>query len=186
MRKVKKIYLAGPEVFLKNAVAIGELKKQLCQKYGFEGLFPLDNEIDFSSNDLPAIGLAISRANEALIHQADIVIANMTPFRGASTDVGTDYEMGFAKALGKEVYAYTNDTRLFMARNLAILPNVTTVDGEHRDALGLALENFNLIDNLMLDGGVFAPIVQHELSDKNALYTALEGFEDCLKLISKA
>lgn len=180
---MKKIYLAGPEVFLKNPVAIGELKKQLCQKYGFEGLFPVDNEIDFSNNDLSAIGLEISRANEALIRAADIVIANMTPFRGASTDVGTAYEMGFAKALGKEVYAYTNDTRLFLDRNLAVLPNVTTEEGEHRDELGLALENFNLIDNLMLDGGVSAPIVQHELSDEAELYTALQGFEECLKLI---
>lgn len=182
---MKKIYLAGPEVFLKNAVEMGELKKQLCAKYGFEGLFPLDNEIDFPTDDLSAIGLEISRANEALIQQADIVIANMTPFRGASADVGTAYEMGFAKALGKPVYAYTNDSRLFLARNLASLPEVSCVEGKYRDAAGLAIENFALVDNLMLDGGVCGEIVQHELQHTDSLYTALEGFEACLKQINQ-
>jgi nucleoside 2-deoxyribosyltransferase len=35
-----RIYLAGPEVFLKNAKEVGEQKKALCRKYGFEGMFP--------------------------------------------------------------------------------------------------------------------------------------------------
>ena len=32
-----KIYLAGPEVFLPDAVQIGQAKKRLCAAYGFEG-----------------------------------------------------------------------------------------------------------------------------------------------------
>ena len=40
-----KIYLAGPEVFLPDAVGIGQAKKRLCAAYGFEGLYPFDNEI---------------------------------------------------------------------------------------------------------------------------------------------
>jgi nucleoside 2-deoxyribosyltransferase len=43
---IKKIYLAGPDVFLSNAIEIGQKKKDLCKKYGFEGHFPLDNKID--------------------------------------------------------------------------------------------------------------------------------------------
>lgn len=42
----KRIYLAGPEVFLLNAKEIGKRKKALCRKYGFEGVFPLDVEVD--------------------------------------------------------------------------------------------------------------------------------------------
>ena len=38
------VYLAGPEVFLVNAREIGERKKELCEKYGFQGHFPLDGE----------------------------------------------------------------------------------------------------------------------------------------------
>jgi hypothetical protein len=33
----KRVYLAGPEVFLLNAKEMGEQKKIPCKKYGFEG-----------------------------------------------------------------------------------------------------------------------------------------------------
>ena len=42
---MQKIYLAGPEVFLANALEVGNAHKLLCKKYGYEGLFPLDNII---------------------------------------------------------------------------------------------------------------------------------------------
>ena len=45
MSQVLKIYLAGPEVFLPHAIEIGQRKKALCRQYGFEGLFPFDNEV---------------------------------------------------------------------------------------------------------------------------------------------
>ena len=39
-----RIYLAGPDVFLPNAKEIGGIKKEMCREFGFEGLFPLDND----------------------------------------------------------------------------------------------------------------------------------------------
>ena len=41
-----KIYLAGPEVFLTNALEFAARKKDLCRQHGFEGLFPFDAEIE--------------------------------------------------------------------------------------------------------------------------------------------
>ena len=38
----RRIYLAGPEVFLPDARVIGEAKARLCAAAGFEGIFPLD------------------------------------------------------------------------------------------------------------------------------------------------
>jgi Nucleoside 2-deoxyribosyltransferase len=35
-----KVYLAGPEVFLRNATEVGDRKKALCEAHGLEGLFP--------------------------------------------------------------------------------------------------------------------------------------------------
>ena len=87
----QKIYLAGPEVFLPDADDIGLRKKALCEKYGFVGLFPLDNEIA----NLPADGRldqAIYAANLVLMKEADIGICNLTPFRGISADAGTVFE----------------------------------------------------------------------------------------------
>ncbi|HJW77212.1 MAG TPA: nucleoside 2-deoxyribosyltransferase, partial [Beijerinckiaceae bacterium] len=37
-----KLYLAGPEVFLPEAIEIGRIKKDLCARYGIEGLYPFD------------------------------------------------------------------------------------------------------------------------------------------------
>jgi nucleoside 2-deoxyribosyltransferase len=83
------VYLAGPDVFLKNAKEIGEQKKRLCKKYGFEGVFPLDAEINVKGKSPREIGLCISSLNEFLIRSSDLVIANITPLRGPSADVGT-------------------------------------------------------------------------------------------------
>ncbi|WP_198596848.1 nucleoside 2-deoxyribosyltransferase, partial [Vibrio sp. 10N.261.52.A1] len=45
---MKRIYLAGPEVFLTDAVSIGDQKKKICEAYGFEGIFPLDNILELN------------------------------------------------------------------------------------------------------------------------------------------
>lgn len=82
------VYLAGPEVFLADAAAVGEAKKAICARYGLAGLFPLDNELYLGGMEPHAAGIAISKANEALMRKADLVIANITPFRGPGMDPG--------------------------------------------------------------------------------------------------
>lgn len=67
-------------------------KKAICKKYGMEGLFPMDNTIDSTGLTLQEIGFVIIRANVGLMNKADIVVANLTPFRGPSGDPGTCYE----------------------------------------------------------------------------------------------
>jgi nucleoside 2-deoxyribosyltransferase len=44
-----KIYLAGPDVFLPDAVDIGRRKAELCTRHGLIGLYPLDNAIDLAA-----------------------------------------------------------------------------------------------------------------------------------------
>lgn len=46
-----KIYLAGPDVFLPDAVEIGRHKVAVCAAHGVTGLYPLDNEIDRAAPD---------------------------------------------------------------------------------------------------------------------------------------
>src|SRR3546814_2572918 len=84
--------------------------KDLCSKYGFNGLYPLDNEAPRSLAG-SELALWIYRANIALIQKADLVAANMNAFRGAEPDSGTAFEVGYAVALGKPVWAYTDDSR---------------------------------------------------------------------------
>ena len=104
----RRVYLAGPDVFLPNALAFAAAKRELCAKHGFIGVSPFDNEIKPSLLPKHEAALRISVANEDMIRTCGLMIANMTPFRGPSADVGTAYEMGFARALGLPVFAYTN------------------------------------------------------------------------------
>jgi nucleoside 2-deoxyribosyltransferase len=181
----KRVYLAGPEVFLSNAKEVGKNKKTLCRKYGFEGVFPLDTEVDVKDKSPREIGLCIFGVNENLIRSCDIVIANLTPFRGPSADVGTAYEIGFAHALGKSVFAYTNVTVPFTERTVKALNAkvARSSDGKLRDAHGMFIEEVDLIDNLMLDGCIHASteglVVEQAPADQ--LFTYLGGFEKCLK-----
>jgi nucleoside 2-deoxyribosyltransferase len=179
-----RVYLAGPEVFFSNSQKIGEHKKALCKKPGFEGVFPLDAEVDIKSKRPSEVGLCISEVNENLIKTCEVVIANITPFRGPSAEVGTAYEMGFAHALGKKVFAYTNIVVPFTERTIKALKDEVkrSGDGKLRDSYGMFIEEFDLTDNLMLDGCIHASSnrLVIEKTPANQLFTYLGGFEKCL------
>ncbi len=100
---MKKIYLAGFDVFADDAVQRGKYMKRLCEKYGFEGLYPLDNECSNADD--------IFSANTDMIRSCDIIAANINAFRGKEPDSGTAFEIGFASALGKKIYCYCSDCR---------------------------------------------------------------------------
>ena len=103
-----RIYLAGPEVFLPEARAIGEAKARLAAALGFEGVFPLDAALDLAGLTGLEQARRIWAADIALMHACDVMIGNCTPFRGVSMDSGTAFEAGFMRALGKPVLGYSN------------------------------------------------------------------------------
>ena len=141
-----KIYLAGPDVFLPDAVEIGRRKAEICARHGLTGLYPLDNAIDLSAGDA---SLRIFAGNEAMMLEADAIIANLTPFRGPGADAGTVYELGFMAGRGKLCLGYCNDPTRYADR----VRKFTTVDrqaGRLADAAGLTVEDFGLGDNLMI------------------------------------
>lgn len=135
-----RIYLAGPDVFHPDATQRAVAMKAACARHGMQGVFPLDPPP--AEADIPADApewLRIHLANEAHIRGCDAMVAHITPFRGASADPGTAWEMGFMRALGRPVVAWTAETRDYRAR---VTPD------------GLAVEDFGLADNLMLEGGI--------------------------------
>lgn len=162
-----KIYLAGPDVFLPEPIEAGERKKriikELCEKYkwnfNLEGHYPLDNGIEnFGENKETAI--RIFKANIKLMNNCNIICANLVPFRSPSMDVGTAFEMGYMFGLDKPVFGYY-DMKPFFNLNLPVEkynsrvkhskyhnskcpPNVD-IDGHY-------IENFDMYDNLMIDG----------------------------------
>jgi nucleoside 2-deoxyribosyltransferase len=139
--KAKRVYLAGPDVFLPKAVEVGQELKARCVEAGLEGLYPLDN--DAPMLDHPhRTAQWIAQANIALIHQADYVIANLNNFRGLEPDSGTCFEVGMAIALGKPVFIYLSDHRPMVDK----VPQGTN----NLDSQGNHVENFDLPINLML------------------------------------
>lgn len=158
-----KVYLAGPDVFSPNAVALGLNMVELCARKGIEGLFPLDNVLSMLPGESkPAFARRIAQANEEMIWQADAVVANMEPFRGPGMDGGTAYEIGYARGLGRAVIGYLPEKSLsgatlhpttYLER---VLGTAAVVGGsaDHRDDNGLLVEDFELVDNLMMATGI--------------------------------
>lgn len=105
---MKRIYLAGPEVFLPEPGRAATYFKAVLAEHGLEGVFPLDGEVPACRTPAETAA-AIYRANVALIDGCHGVLASMAPFRGASMDVGTSWEMGYAHGRGLPVVGYMND-----------------------------------------------------------------------------
>jgi nucleoside 2-deoxyribosyltransferase len=141
-----KIYLAGPDVFLPDAVEIGRRKADICARHGLTGLYPLDNAVDLAAS---SASLAIFKGNEAMMDAADAIIANLTPFRGASADAGTVYELGYMAGRGKLLFAYSNDPAAY-AERVARTHKLTKSSDQLIDRDGLIVEDFGLPDNLMM------------------------------------
>src|SRR6476659_10126327 len=135
-----RIYLAGPEVFLPDARAIGAEKCRLAAEAGLEGAFPLDSQLDLAHLPPAKQARAISLANEGLMRSCDGIVANLTPFRGVSMDSGTAFEVGFMQALGRPMAGYTNVTPDYAARARAFRARgPLAMDGDLAD---LEIEDF--------------------------------------------
>ena len=175
-----KIYLAGPDVFLHDAVDIGRRKVERCARHGLTGLYPLDNAIDPAAKD---VSLQIFRGNEAMMIGADAIIANLTPFRGPGADTGTVYELGYMAGRGKLCLGYSNDPSSYADR-VRHFTAVNSRDGRLSDALGLTVEDFGLSDNLMmihaLDLHGCALVTPRQAPAD--LWHDLAAFESCVRL----
>ena len=133
-----KIYLAGPDVFRPDAAGWSAKARELCRHYGYEPLLPIDHD-----ETKPK---AIFQANIDLIRKAQIVVANLDPFRGAEPDSGTCFELGYAGALGKKLVGYVGSVSTVRER-------VAAHEGRPSagvDARGWAIEDFGLTVNLMM------------------------------------
>jgi nucleoside 2-deoxyribosyltransferase len=178
-----KIYLAGPDVFLPDAVDIGRRKAELCTRHGLIGLYPLDNAIDLAANDA---SLRIFRGNETMMNEADAIIANLTPFRGPGADAGTVYELGYMAGRGKLCLGYSNDPSSYSDR-VRKFTEVNLRDGRLVDALGLAVEDFGLTDNLMmihaLDLHGCALVTPRQAPAD--IWHDLDAFETCVRMAAE-
>ena len=130
------MYLAGPDVFLPDSAEVGRRKQELCAAHGLEGHYPGDG-VDVSG--LPPVeqALALFDGCVEMMDRCVAGLANLTPFRGPSADVGTAFEMGYLFGRGFPVFGYTSHAGDYASR----------IDDDE-----LMVELFGLADNLMLEG----------------------------------
>jgi nucleoside 2-deoxyribosyltransferase len=179
-----KVYLAGPDVFLPDAMEVGQRKAAICAHHGLTGLYPLDNAIDPSAQDASR---AIYGSNEAMMTASDAIIANLTPFRGPSADAGTVFELGFMAGRGKLCLGYSNDIWSYTERVRRREPVTAASDGRLIDAEGLWIEDFGLADNLMIVHGLDfhgCPLIAPRLPPLDPWHD-LAAFEACVRLAAE-
>lgn len=183
------IYLAGPEVFLADAARIADAKRAICAAHGCTGVFPTDPPPVLPDPAEPE-WVRLYLANEAHIRGCDALIANLTPFRGPSADPGTVYELGFMRALGRPVHGFMNTQARFGSRTLAALGRQARrrADGAWEDAEGMAVEDFDLHDNLMIEGGIRAAggSFETEAVPAAARWIDLAAFTRCVATLARA
>jgi nucleoside 2-deoxyribosyltransferase len=166
-------YLAGPDVFLPNAVAHAATKVEICRRSGLHGLPPLNEDAGTAAAELE-LWQTIYQKDVAMMEQSDIIIANLTPFAGASADAGTLIEVGWFLGKGKPIFGYSNTPEAFESRMRRQL------GAEHAD---ISVEGFHLPDNLMIVGAVQSggyPIFVPTDGKARGL-DALDVFETCVK-----
>jgi nucleoside 2-deoxyribosyltransferase len=184
---MNRIYLAGPEVFHPQAKQLGVEKKDICARYGFVGVYPIDADLDLANLTKREAGLLIGAANQDLIRSCQIVVANITPFRGPSADAGTVWEMGFAAGIGLKVSAYSNDPTPFAARTQSFVRSRDDATAsDERDADGMLIEDFDLADNLMLESSISSTggILVVAEAKSEAPFTDLAAFERCIRMLN--
>jgi nucleoside 2-deoxyribosyltransferase len=160
-------YLAGPDVFRKDALEFFAERKKLCLQHGIQGLSPFDNEDNFGDELFSkAHSTHVFMGNHNIIGLCDIIIANLIPFRGACVDDGTAWELGCGYAKNKLLYGYTP----FIKYNLPSITEISTLWLNIRNTEYPKIESFgNNTVNLMLQESI-------ELSGGKIFST----FEECL------
>lgn len=171
-------YLAGPDVFLPNPRAHALRKIEICARHGIVGRTPLNEDLartpDMSDE---GFAMALFRKDVAMMEGCDIVIANLTPFRGASADAGTLVELGWFLGRGRPIFGYTNCAVPFSQRSRVLLEAVP-------DPLpGIVVGGFGLPDNLMIAGAVLVGGGARMVSPPDGVdraFDALDVFELCV------
>jgi nucleoside 2-deoxyribosyltransferase len=170
-------YLAGPDVFLPNAVEHAAAKIEICRRFGVRGLPPLNEDAGSVASNLE-VWRSIYEKDVAMMEKSDIIIANLTPFAGASADAGTLIEVGWFLGKGKPIFGYSNTPETFETRMRKQL-------GPKQSDLGI--EGFHLPDNLMIVGAVLTggyPVFL-PTDGKTRGLEALDVFQTCVEAAAR-
>ncbi|MCC6716576.1 MAG: nucleoside 2-deoxyribosyltransferase [Acetobacteraceae bacterium] len=179
----RRVYLAGPDVFLPDAPAHAARKRAICARHGLAALAPLNEDVaSLAAMPHDQAWRTIFAKDLAMMAQADLVIANLTPFRGPSADAGTLVELGWFLGAGKPAFGYSNSATPFATRNAAFLHTLPD------PVPGLSVGGFGLPDNLMIPGTLEAAGGMPMVLPENGMdqdFTSLDVFTRCVELVAQ-
>lgn len=190
------IYLAGPDVFLRDPVAAFRAKMAICAEFGLRACLPDPSVVHPApGEDSATRSRRMYLEAVRMMDSSDAGIFHLTPFRGASADVGTAFELGYMTALGKPVFGYTNVAGDYIER---VTPRQQLSPGDASgrpwtDENGWQIESLGNADNLMLDMALAlngTPVVRHgaplpfRLEDLAGFRTCAEQARDHFSAIS--
>lgn len=204
---LKRVYLAGPDLFRTNGIEIGIKKKAIQHELGLIPYYPGDSEFDIEDDYIKGldtqsagmeptpeqlkektdkVAMCIAQGHEKFMrNNACCAIINCSPYRGPSMDAGTIFELGFMRALGKPCFGFTNVATNFNKRSRAysgVTDEITDIDED-----GNRFEEFNTADNLMIDNGINDSIKPFKLvvPENNIPNVNDHGTEESLALFKK-
>lgn len=163
------IYLSGFERYEEDGKVILDKMKEICKKYGYEAVSPLDFApgVEKIESDNPYIWAANVFDNcQQHVRNCDIIIADLNDFRGyeINNDVGFECGMGFQ--LGKKLYGYMDNTDKLIHK----IPHTGQEMG-YRDQTGSNVEDFDYPANLMFScsmkifEGSFETVIEKIIKD---------------------
>jgi nucleoside 2-deoxyribosyltransferase len=188
MKRVTSVFLAGPDPWFPDAAAHRDRRDAMVRAAGLTPVVPGAGAGlgEAQRSEVAARLLYADTLSELRV--ADAVIANLTPWRGASCDPAAAFQAGFAAALGKPVLAYMNlvdeDDADPRGRVDALFGAMPDPQGCWRDAEGCEIEDFYLPETIMLWGEarrLFVIVTPEPWSD----LTGLEMCLDSLKLYAE-
>ncbi len=188
MKRVETVFLAGPDPWFPEAAAHRARRDALVRAGGFTPVLP---EVGAGLTEDARSEVAARRIyadTVSALRAADAVIANLSPWRGASCDPAAAFQCGFAAALGKPVLAYMNlqdeDDADPRGRVEALFGAMPDPQGCWRDPEGCEIEDFYLPETIPLWGEarrLFVIVTPEPWSD----LTGLEMCLDSLKLYAE-
>ena len=149
MSSQKRIYIAGPDLFLPGWPERAARVTALCVEHGLEAVLPVPGTVltgpgVTEPSDAEGAGRVFQACREA-VRNADGVIANLSPFRGSEPDSGTVVECAVAHTLGIPVIGYTDGKGPVLDFGADAEGRVLAEDGGW-------IEQFGLSHNVMLHG----------------------------------
>lgn len=154
-------------MFFHDAPVVFEKAVAYAKKLGLTPLSPFDAVPASHVKNDKNMAKKIYIGNIGLIDDCDVVVANLSSFRGSEPDSGTVFEIGYAIAKGKKVIAFIEQESQYHEKVSAVTRVFMDGQGGCRDEQQRWVEDMGLSFNLMLACSVDQIVIgsiEHALS----------------------